>query len=136
VERARRAARGRRADQATVRAAARALVAACFLAPVVVGLLYSEFILAFWVAGWIGLPLAILLDFALRAPGERRWWRSVLAGSALAASVFFACLFWYFVGYGRVGIAAGIGAGALAAALLARLRGCGDPAEVLRSTRC
>lgn len=97
-----------------------AVIAPCFLAPVVVGLLYSEFILACWVAAWIGVPLAIVLDFALRPPGERRRWRSLLAGSALAAIVFVACFCWDSAGYSRVGIAAGIGAGALASALLAR----------------
>jgi hypothetical protein len=48
-----------------------AAVAACFLAPVVAGLLYSEFILACWVAMVIGVPIAVVLDNALRPPGER-----------------------------------------------------------------
>ena len=91
------------------------------LAPVVVGLLSSELILACWVARYIGVPLAIPLEFALSPPGERRWWRSVFVGAALTVTVFFACFFFHFAGYDRVGIAAGIGAGALAAAFLPRV---------------
>ena len=98
-----------------------AVAAACFLAPVTVGLLYSEFVLAWWVAAWIGTPIAVVLDLALRPPGERRWWRSAFVGTGLGAIVFFACFFWDFLGYSRIGIAAGIGAGALAAVLLPRV---------------
>lgn len=98
-----------------------AVIAACFLAPVVAGLLYSEFIFACWVAMFIGVPIAVGLEFAMPPRGERRWWRSAFTGCALSAIVFFACFFWDFAGYSRIGIAAGIVAGALAAALLPRV---------------
>lgn len=98
-----------------------AVIAACFMAPVVAGLLYSEFIFACWVAVWIGVPIAVGLEFAMLPRGERRWWRSVFVGCALSAIVFFACFFWTFAGLGRIGIAAGIVVGALAAVLLPRV---------------
>lgn len=97
-----------------------ALVAACFLAPVAAGLLYSEFVFAFWVALYVGVPLAVALDLVLRAPGERQLWRSVVAGCGLSATAFVVCLAGHFAGVGRAGIAAAIVAGALVAALLAR----------------
>jgi len=49
-----------------------AVLAACFLAPVAVGMLWSEFVFAFWIAVWVGAPIALALDFALRPAGERR----------------------------------------------------------------
>lgn len=98
-----------------------AILAACFLAPVVAGLLYSEFVLALWVAVLIGAPLVLVLDYALRPSGERRWSQSLLIAGALSPIVFFACFFFDFAGYSRIGIAAGILAGALAALALPRL---------------
>ena len=98
-----------------------AVAGACFLAPVVAGLLYSEFILACWVAMYVGVPIAVALELALSPRGTRRWWRSVFAGAALGAIVFVACFSFHFAGFDRVGIAAGIGAGALAGVFLPRV---------------
>jgi hypothetical protein len=98
-----------------------AVVAACFLAPVVASLLYSDFIFACFVAMWIGVPIVIGLELALRPSGQRRWWRSVFVAIPLSAIVFVTCFFWQFLAYGRIGIAAGIAAGALAAVPLPRI---------------
>ena len=98
-----------------------AVTAACFLAPVAAGMLYSEFILGCWVAMYIGVPVMIGVEITLRPSGERRWWRSVFVAVSLSVIVFVASFFWVFLGYGRVGIAAGIAAGALAAVPLPRI---------------
>ena len=98
-----------------------AVLAACFLAPVAVGMLWSEFVFAMWIAMWIGAPIVLALDLALRPAGERRWWRSVLLSGGLSAIVSFVCVVAYLAGFGHVGIAAGIAAGALAAVLLPRI---------------
>jgi hypothetical protein len=103
-----------------------ALLAACFLAPVVVGLLYSEFVLACWVAVMIGVPAVLALGYALRAPDERQTSRSILVAGGLSAVVFFACFVCYFAGYGRAGIAAGIVAGGLIARQASRRRSTAD----------
>lgn len=47
--------------------------------------------------------------------------RSLLLTSGLSAIVFFVCVVAYLAGFGHVGIAAGIAAGALAAVLLLRM---------------
>ena len=98
-----------------------AVLAACFLAPVAVGMLWSEFVFAFWIAVWIGAPIALALDLALRPAGERRWWRSVLVTAGLSAIVFLVWVVAHLAGFGHVGIAAGIAAGAFAAVLLPRM---------------
>ena len=98
-----------------------AVLAACFLAPVAVGMLWSEFVMAFWIAMWIGAPIALALDLALRPAGERRRWRSVLLTGGLSAIVFFVWVVAHLAGFGHVGIAVGIAAGAFAAVLLPRI---------------
>jgi hypothetical protein len=105
-----------------------AVLATCFLAPVAIGLLWSEFVLAFWCAWYIAAPIVLGLDLALRSAGARRWWRSVLLTSGLSAVVFFVWSVAFLAGFGHVSIAAGIAAGASGAALLARMSSPAMPA--------